>query len=179
MPRDFKARIAIGDKKGTRSAVWVVATAKNDVYAAHRTSQGIEKISFHQSRICRRAFTAEHGTPAGMTGRTISRWVRSETMPAGAQGMVRLLSVSFPGLHVTPDALPLAPARHSTHFFTDRMRIAACAAPAIRLQRPGSLILHCSVAVLGPYSRSRWMNDRDWVGSRRFRWHSRPELRIP
>ena len=81
MPRDFKARIAIGDKSGTRSAAWVVSTAKSDVYAAHRISGGIEKISFHQSRVCRRAFTAEHGVPQGMTDRVIERWNSIQNSP--------------------------------------------------------------------------------------------------
>jgi hypothetical protein len=38
MPRDFKARLAIGDENGTLSAVWVVFTTKDEIYAAHRTS---------------------------------------------------------------------------------------------------------------------------------------------
>jgi hypothetical protein len=105
MQRDFKTRIAIGDKMGPRSAVWIIATAKNDVYAAHRISKGAEKLSFHQSRICRRAFTKEYGAPKTMTDRVLDRWTRAETPPAGTNRMVRLLSICFPGGHITPSTV--------------------------------------------------------------------------
>ena len=101
MGRDLKVRIAIGDSAGTQSPIWVVSTAKNEVYAAHRTRGGIEKISFHQSRVCRRAFTTEYGVPSGMTDRVIQRWIRPETQPASSSTLTRLLSVSFPASHVS------------------------------------------------------------------------------
>jgi hypothetical protein len=104
MPRDFKARIAIGNKHGTLSTIWVIATAKNEIYAVHRTSGTIEKISFHQSRICRRAFL---GVPEGMDDRVMDRWIRAETMPAGSRSVVRLLSVGFPSGHVAATPNPI------------------------------------------------------------------------
>jgi hypothetical protein len=34
----------------------------------------IEKVSFHESGICRRAFTREHGAPSTMTDWVMNRW---------------------------------------------------------------------------------------------------------
>jgi hypothetical protein len=71
MARDFKVRIAVGDTYGARSPVWLVFTRGNDVYAAHRSMANVEKISFHQSKISRRAFTNDHGIPSTMTDRVM------------------------------------------------------------------------------------------------------------
>ncbi len=60
MPRHLKLRVAVGDEQGARSPQWVVFTRGNDVNAAHRTMGHVEKISFHELGICRRAFTETH-----------------------------------------------------------------------------------------------------------------------
>jgi hypothetical protein len=107
MARDFKARVAIGDASGARSNIWMVSTANNDVYAFHRDRVGIEKISFHQSGICRSAFTEQHGTPEGMTNRVIQRWNRPQIPPAGSNTLIRLLSVGFPTSHLGTGPVPV------------------------------------------------------------------------
>jgi hypothetical protein len=106
LPRDFKVRIAIGDASGARSHIWMIATARDDVYAFHRTMGGIEKISFHTSGICRRAFTEQYGAPEGMADRVILRWNRAQIAPAGSNTLTRLLSVSFPTSHLSTAAVP-------------------------------------------------------------------------
>src|ERR1700731_3068366 len=100
MPRHLKLRVAVGDEQGARSPQWVVFTRGNDVYAAHRTMGHVEKISFHESGICRRAFTQTHGTPSTMPDRVMQRWRRAELSPRGSNAATRLLSVSFPTAHL-------------------------------------------------------------------------------
>jgi hypothetical protein len=78
MPSDLSIRVAVGNSTGPRSSVWRIWTNKNEVYAAHRTLAHIEKLSFHSSGICRRAFTNEQGTTTTMTDRVIDKWRRAE-----------------------------------------------------------------------------------------------------
>jgi hypothetical protein len=84
----------------------MIATARDDVYAFHRTMGGIEKISFHTSGICRRAFTEQYGAPEGMADRVILRWNRAQIAPAGSNTLTRLLSVSFSTSHLSTAAVP-------------------------------------------------------------------------
>jgi hypothetical protein len=57
---------------------------------------GIEKYSFHQSGICRSAFTKEHGTPDTMTDRLIFKWKRSDTPPESTGKASRVAWIAFP-----------------------------------------------------------------------------------
>jgi hypothetical protein len=101
--RDLSIRVAIGNSMGRHSTVWSVFSSNNEVYATHRTMGGVEKLSFHSSRICRRAFTGTHQLPPSMTDRVIQGWTRAETVPAGKGQGVAVLTVIFPESHLSPD----------------------------------------------------------------------------
>ena len=103
MAKDLSIRIAVGNATGRHSTVWSVFSANNEVYAAHRTMGGIEKLSFHSSRICRRAFGDKHQLPPSMPNRVLNRWTRDETPPAGQRQAVAVLTVFFPDGHLSPD----------------------------------------------------------------------------
>lgn len=63
----------------------------------------VDTISFHASRICRRAFvTKELRLPP------IERWTRADTPPAGQRKAVAVLTIFFPEGHLSPD-LPTTP----------------------------------------------------------------------
>jgi hypothetical protein len=53
-------------------------------------------ISFHKSRICRRAFVDKHLPP-------IERWTRAETPSAGQMKAVAVLTIFFPEGHLSLD----------------------------------------------------------------------------
>lgn len=74
--------------------LWV--TAPGDVYLAVRGMGGIEKYSFHQSGICRSAFTKEHGVPSTMKDRAIFKWVRAKTPFQGSGRASRIVWMAFP-----------------------------------------------------------------------------------
>lgn len=56
----------------------------------------IQKISLHESGICRFAFTQEHGIPPGMTDRVIHRWNRLPTPSPGSGQGSRAVLIAFP-----------------------------------------------------------------------------------
>lgn len=94
-PKKLNERFAIGSANGARSLVWRLFATGSDVYITSGNI-GIDKISFHKSRICRRAFTKEHGAPKGMTDRVMSRWNRDPTPPAGSQQATLALRLTIP-----------------------------------------------------------------------------------
>jgi hypothetical protein len=83
--------------------VWSVFSTKNEVYATHRARGGTEKFSFHSSRICRRAYTDTHPLPPTMRDRVFHRWSRANTLTAGQNQAVAVLTVFFPEAHLSPD----------------------------------------------------------------------------
>ena len=103
MAGDLSIRIAVGSATGRHSAVWSVFTTGNEVYAAHRTWAGIEKISFHSSGLCFRAFIATHPLPPTMRSRVFTRWTKAETPPRDQGRGVAVLTVLFPEGHLSPD----------------------------------------------------------------------------
>jgi hypothetical protein len=74
----------------------LIFSTRDEVYALHRTMGRIEKISFHSSRICRRAFADKHLPP-------IERWTRAETPSAGQMKAVAVLMIFFPEGHLSPE----------------------------------------------------------------------------
>jgi hypothetical protein len=72
-------------------------STRDEVYALHRTMGHIEEISFHSSRICRRAFIEKPPLPP------IERWTRAETPSAGQMKAVAVLTIFFPEGHLSPD----------------------------------------------------------------------------
>ena len=101
MARDFVIRIGARSPDGRHSKVWRIFSVKDEVYALHRTSASAEKISFHSSRICRRAFVSGHPLPAGLNDRVLQRWTRAPTQPAGTEGAVKVLTIIFPQAHLS------------------------------------------------------------------------------
>jgi hypothetical protein len=90
-------RFGIQDSLGMRSCIWRLwVTQSGDVYLANRTMAGIDKYSFHQSGICRSAFTSEHGIPSAMTDRAIFKWRRASTPAVGDEGIAQVAVFSFP-----------------------------------------------------------------------------------
>ena len=84
MPDLLDARYVVGTPGGARSNVWRVIVKKSgDVYVTSARTGGVEKLSFHKSGICRKAFTAEYGAPKGLNDRATVKWRRAITPPAG------------------------------------------------------------------------------------------------
>lgn len=78
------------------SSLWRLwATKLGDVYLSTKGMGGIHKYSFHQSGICRSAFTSEHGTPKSMEERAIFKWKRNLT-PENGDEAVRVAWIAFP-----------------------------------------------------------------------------------
>lgn len=101
MPKRLDMRIAVGSAAGPRSTIWRIFSHSNDVYATHRTSGQTEKISFHASRLCRRAFLSTHRLPADLADRVMHRWRRADTPPAQTGRATAVLSIDFPAAHLT------------------------------------------------------------------------------
>jgi hypothetical protein len=99
---DLSIRIAVGTAHGRHSVVWSVFTTNNEMYAAHRTWAGIEKLSFHSSDLCLRAFIKPHQLPPTVQSRVFNKWTKAKTPPRG-QGRVPVLTVLFPEGHLSPD----------------------------------------------------------------------------
>jgi hypothetical protein len=108
----FESRFCIRRNDGHMSGLWKFwITKAGDVYLAGRSMGGIEKYSFHVSGICRHAFTSEHGIPATMTDRAMSKWRRAAIPP---NGVSRVAWMAFPTDHLLP-----GPKEHpsKTHIF--------------------------------------------------------------
>lgn len=96
MPNLLNARYVVGCHGGARSSVWRVIVRGDDVYVNCATIGGIEKLSFHQSRNCRKAFTAEYGVPPSLDDRATTKWKRSETPPVGSKIGHAVLEIRIP-----------------------------------------------------------------------------------
>jgi hypothetical protein len=90
-------RFSVRNIDGYTSNVWRLWSTKHgDVYVTTTSQAGIHKYSFHQSGICRSAFTAEHGTPKNMTDRLIHKWVRTPTPLKESNKYSRLAWIAIP-----------------------------------------------------------------------------------
>jgi hypothetical protein len=89
-----RLRVAVGDASNLRSNIWRIGVRKSDVYV----STGIKsaKFSFHESGICRDAFTGEFGVPPGMEDRVMKRWKRAEIPPPNSGQACSVLELAFP-----------------------------------------------------------------------------------
>ncbi len=98
MPKNlYDARLCVRRDDGYVSNLWRLwITREGDVYATTQGMGGIEKYSFHQSGICRSAFTKEHGTPDTMTDRLIFKWKRSDIPPESTGKASRVAWIAFP-----------------------------------------------------------------------------------
>src|SRR5690242_1367253 len=101
------------------------ATRHGDFYLASRSLASKLKLSFHQSGICRYAFTAEHGAPVGQANRKLFGWRRAAVPVRGAGGMARVAWLAVPSdyLSYTPgfssdgwSCVPSAPKSGATYF---------------------------------------------------------------
>jgi hypothetical protein len=89
-------RYVIGTPGGTRSNIWRVFSRKSDVYVTASSPGGVEKFSFHESGICRKAFTQEYGTPDGLPDRATIKWRRAVTPPTGKNEASFVFEVGVP-----------------------------------------------------------------------------------
>lgn len=90
-------RFGVKREDGYISNVWRLwITSSSDVYLATRGMAGIEKYSFHESGICRSAFTKEHGAPPSMPDRAIFKWWRGKTPPVSSGMASRVAWIAFP-----------------------------------------------------------------------------------
>lgn len=90
-------RLGVRSAQAQVSLIWrLFVTKKRDVYFAVRTMAGIVKYSFHQSGICRSAFTAEHGKPGALQDRAMYKWDRAPISPKGQGRLSRVLLLAFP-----------------------------------------------------------------------------------
>lgn len=89
-------RFGVKRLDGYISSVWRLwATRHGDAYLAVQSHAGISKYSFHQSGICRSAFTTEHGTPEKMNDRAMFKWKRS-TAHSHSVNASRVAWIAFP-----------------------------------------------------------------------------------
>jgi hypothetical protein len=93
--RDQRLRLAIGDPENRRSNLWRIAAYKSDVYVICGGAAPA-KFSFHESGICRDAFTREFGAPPGMQDRVMARWKRADIPPPNTGKACSVLEVAFP-----------------------------------------------------------------------------------
>jgi hypothetical protein len=56
----------------------------------------VEKLSFHSSGICRKAFIAEKPKPGGLEDRAVHKWRRPEAPPEGVRRGTCVLEVTIP-----------------------------------------------------------------------------------
>src|SRR3990170_958990 len=93
----YNLRFGVKSEDGYISNIWRLwITSPGDVYLTTRGMGGIEKYSFHQSGVCRSAFTKEYGTPSAMSDRAIFKWRRAETQPANSGRASRVAWIAFP-----------------------------------------------------------------------------------
>lgn len=84
-----------------------IAAYKSDVYVICGGAAPA-KFSFHESGICRDAFTKEFGAPPGMQDRVMTRWNRADIPPPNMGRACSVLEVAFPtdflstGMEVPP-----------------------------------------------------------------------------
>jgi hypothetical protein len=90
-----RLRLAIGDPENRRSNLWRFAAYKSDVYVSCGGAAPV-KFSFHESGICRDAFTREFGAPPGMQDRVMTRWKRADIPPPNTGKACSVLEVAFP-----------------------------------------------------------------------------------
>lgn len=99
-------RFGVKRQDGYISSLWRLWSTKHgDVYLTSKGMGGIHKYSFHQSGICRSAFTSEHGTPDSMEDRVIFKWKRNVTPESGAQA-VRVVWIAFPTDYLSKETEP-------------------------------------------------------------------------
>ena len=94
-----KFRFVVGSRGGHHSGVWSAWGYKNDYYLGARSFLGSQRISLHQSRICRLAFTEKHMTELkaqwldAPADRASVKWRR---LPAPQDGAIHVVSLIFP-----------------------------------------------------------------------------------
>jgi hypothetical protein len=89
-----------------------------------RSVSGIQKYSFHQTGICRKAFTSQHGTPPGLNNRALYEWRRTPTPATGVRLYTRAAWLAIPtdylsrpregGISKQISWLPAAPSGQAT-----------------------------------------------------------------
>lgn len=79
---------------GPRSGIWRITSNQNDIYVSEGGLRN-QKISFHESKICRRAFH-ETQIPVTLENRLTHRWKRQETPPSGTGHARLLMKLSIP-----------------------------------------------------------------------------------
>jgi hypothetical protein len=138
-------RVAIGEATNRRSNLWRVAVRKSDIYVS-TGGAAPAKFSFHESGICRDAFTSQFGVPPGMQDRVITRWQRGEIRPPNSNRACSVLEIIIPtdflsvGLDVPPKQISwvdTAPVGRSTSI---EMFFSADAPPVVEslLQQHGA-----------------------------------------
>jgi hypothetical protein len=93
--KDPRFRLAIGNPENLRSNLWRVAVRKSDIYVSTGGGAPV-KFSFHESGICREAFTSEFGVPPGMQDRVMTRWRRGEIPPPNTNKGCSVLEIAIP-----------------------------------------------------------------------------------
>ncbi len=100
MKRALDIRIIVGSEHGPCSSVWRVWSSRSEIYVAWGNLGYVEKLSFHSERdgvrICRKAFTAERGTPKVLPNRATIKWQRWDSPPAGQGQGICVLEAAFP-----------------------------------------------------------------------------------
>src|SRR5829696_6195739 len=88
--------IALQPKPGPAWRRSLCARQPDILIAPLHSQGGSPKLSFHTPLYCARAFTTEHGTPAGMENRDMFNWQRAETPPAGEGRVSCVARMAFP-----------------------------------------------------------------------------------
>ena len=96
MAKGFVFRFAVGSEHGPRGSMWRLWSNQNEVYLAHADRGKIEKLSFHKSGICRRAFTNEYPTPNTLPDRLMQRWQRVPGQTPSTENFSYAAALVFP-----------------------------------------------------------------------------------
>jgi hypothetical protein len=95
LPDALKVRFVVGTQDGARSNLWLVVVRRNDVYVSVARTGGVEKLSFHESGVCRKAFHPEYGLPEGLTDRATIKWKGAPTPVRGIRSASFVLEVGI------------------------------------------------------------------------------------
>jgi len=111
--RDVTLNFAVGSRDGPRSSVWRLWANKNgDVFVGCRAHASVNKLTFHASGRCHKAFTNEYWAKKFRPNceRFDATWHRSPSPPAGEKRGSNGLAICFPtdylSTSLSPDSVP-------------------------------------------------------------------------
>lgn len=98
--KNLDLRFRVRRPDGGVSFIWRAWSWRNDVYLALRSMARIEKMSFHESGVCRSAFTRtfanSRGSPRTRSNRVTAHWRRPATPARGTERGAPVAVITIP-----------------------------------------------------------------------------------